>query len=243
MGFFDILMKTLRWVIVFGIMALSQTSWAQTTISVDEFEQKVKNRAGAQLLDVRTVGEYQNGHLLNALNVDFTQKDRFATDVAALDKNRPVLVYCLSGGRSAGAMDYLLKNGFKEVYNMAGGFLKWSGANKPFESANAVAANTYSKEAFDKLVQENALLMIDFYAEWCGPCKKMAPAIEKLKQEYVGKVKIMKIDTDANKELAQRFGIDEIPTVLFFKKGKLTWRGIGYTDEEHLRKEIEAQRK
>lgn len=218
-------------------------AWAQTTVAVDEFEQKLKSLPGVQLLDVRTAGEYQNGHLANAQNIDFNQKERFATEIAKLDPARPVMVYCLSGGRSAGAMDYLVKQGFKAVYNMAGGFLKWSGANKPFESANAVSAGTYTKESFDKLVKDNRLLMIDFYAEWCGPCKKMAPAIEKLKQEYAGKVKILKIDTDANKELVQQYGIDEIPTVLFFKQGKLTWRGIGYTDEEHLRKEIEAQRK
>jgi len=62
---------------------------------------------------------------------------------------------------------------------------------------------------------------VDFYADWCGPCKVIEPVIAQLSKEYMGKVKFVKIDTDANQDLAMQFGIMSIPTVMFFAHGKV----------------------
>lgn len=220
-------------------------TFGQTTLPIEDFEKKLSATANANLLDVRTTGEYQKGHLKNAKNIDFLNKETFAAQVQTLDKNQPVFVYCLSGGRSNGAMNYLVKNGFREVYNMQAGFAGWSEANKPFVTpvAEPTPAVAYTKEAFDKVLKDNALLVVDFYAPWCGPCQKMTPAVEKMKQEYAGKIMILKIDYDNSKALVQQYGVDEIPTLLFFKNTKLALRSLGYTDEEHLRKQIEDFRK
>ncbi|MDV3277312.1 MAG: thioredoxin [Nitrososphaerales archaeon] len=64
-------------------------------------------------------------------------------------------------------------------------------------------------------------VVVDFYADWCGPCKMVAPIMEQLSKEYAGRAKFVKIDTDANQELAMQFGIMSIPTVMFFSKGKV----------------------
>lgn len=73
----------------------------------------------------------------------------------------------------------------------------------------------------DEVVRSSQPVLVDFYADWCGPCKIIEPIIGQLSREYEGKVKFVKIDTDANQELAMQFGIMSIPTVMFFSKGKV----------------------
>ena len=73
----------------------------------------------------------------------------------------------------------------------------------------------------DEVVRSSQPVLVDFYADWCGPCKIIEPIIAQLAKEYEGRVKFVKIDTDANQELATQFGIMSIPTVMFFSKGKV----------------------
>ena len=71
-------------------------------------------------------------------------------------------------------------------------------------------------------------VVVDFYADWCGPCRMMTPAVEKLAEEYAGKVKIGKLDVDANQDIAIRYGVMGIPTLGLFLDGKLVDRMVGY---------------
>ena len=79
----------------------------------------------------------------------------------------------------------------------------------------------------DEVVRSSQPVLVDFYADWCGPCKIIEPVIAQLSKEYEGRVKFVKIDTDANQELATQFGIMSIPTVMFFSKGKVEDMVIG----------------
>ena len=73
----------------------------------------------------------------------------------------------------------------------------------------------------NEVVKSPVPVVVDFYADWCGPCRMVSPVIEKLSQDYAGKVKFVKVNTDDNQELASQFGIMSIPTVMFFTKGKV----------------------
>lgn len=84
------------------------------------------------------------------------------------------------------------------------------------------------------------LVVVDFFATWCGPCKMMAPAVEKLATAYAGKVKIGKMDVDENPEVSGKFGIQSIPTTIFFKDGQQVQMLVGFQSEEALKKEIES---
>jgi len=93
---------------------------------------------------------------------------------------------------------------------------------------------------FDELLKDPRPLIVDFWAEWCGPCRMIAPIIEELAETYKGKVNIGKLDVDENNEISTRFGIRNIPTILFFKHGQLVDTQVGATQKSVLVLKVEA---
>ena len=91
-----------------------------------------------------------------------------------------------------------------------------------------------------EVVRSQVPVVVDFYADWCGPCRMVSPIIEQLSKEYAGKVKFVKIDTDANQELAMQFGIMSIPTVMFFSKGKVEDIVIGAAQASVFKGKVES---
>lgn len=75
-------------------------------------------------------------------------------------------------------------------------------------------------EQFETMIRENKIVLVDFFATWCGPCKMIAPMIEQVAEEYTGKAAVLKIDVDEEPDLAAQFGIESIPTVILFKDGQ-----------------------
>ena len=82
-------------------------------------------------------------------------------------------------------------------------------------------------ENFDKLIQSSKPVLVDFYAEWCGPCKMMKPRLLDVAERIGDQAKIVKVDIDIEKELAERFHIQSVPTLIIFKDGKQRWRQSG----------------
>ena len=82
--------------------------------------------------------------------------------------------------------------------------------------------------------QQPGLVLVDFWAEWCGPCRAIAPVLEQIAAEYAGKLKIAKLDVDANQQTPMRFNVRSIPTLLFFKGGKHVDTVVGSVPKAHL---------
>ena len=85
----------------------------------------------------------------------------------------------------------------------------------------------FNKESFDAALAEGKLMMVDFWAVWCGPCRMLAPMVDNLAEKYAGKVVVGKVNVDEEQELAIRYGVMSIPTVIFFKDGKEIDRKVG----------------
>ena len=100
----------------------------------------------------------------------------------------------------------------------------------------------FTKASFEKEVLESKEpVLIDFYADWCGPCKMMAPVVEKLAEKYEGKVKVGKVNSDDEPELAQKFQVMSIPNFVIIKGGKVVDRVIGAVPQKALEEKLDAQ--
>ena len=97
-----------------------------------------------------------------------------------------------------------------------------------------------NKDSFSKEVMEsNTPVLVDFFATWCGPCKMIAPIIEEIAEEYEGSVKVCKIDVDEAPEIATRFRVMSIPTLILFNNGEVVDISVGYTTKETIEKMLE----
>ena len=101
-------------------------------------------------------------------------------------------------------------------------------------------ALTITDSNFDQLLAEGKPMVVDFWATWCGPCKKIGPYIEELAEQYANQVIIGKVDVDENDHLAIRFGIRNIPTILFFRNGEVADKQIGAAPKAALEAKIQS---
>lgn len=201
-----------------------------TNLSATEFLAKTKQLSTATIIDVRTAEEFAKGHLKNAFNIDWNGS-QFVTEVAKLDKTKPVFVYCLSGGRSASATNKLLSEGFTEIYEMNGGIMKWRGANLPEVSSKTNVSKEMTKNEFDDLLNSDKIVLIDFYADWCAPCKKMKPYLDEISKEMADQVEVIRINADDNQALCKEMNIDALPVLQVYKNKDLTWTNTGFINK------------
>ena len=103
-------------------------------------------------------------------------------------------------------------------------------------NATAVTDATFEKE----VLSGELPVVVDFWAEWCGPCKVIAPVLDELASEFAGKVKVTKLNVDENPSTSAKFGIRSIPTLMFFKNGQLVDQLVGAASKNDLKKKFEA---
>lgn len=200
-------------------------------VSIEQFEKLLVEKSNALILDVRTPEEFAAGHVKGAVNLNIYDAG-FKDGLAKLDKAKPVLVYCKAGSRSSDAANQMKEMGFGEVYNFGGGMLAWSNAEKPMVRKNDVPqAKGLSEESYLKLVAEKPLVLVDFHAVWCGPCKKLAPILANIVEKEGGRLTLIKLDSDENPALMKAKQIQGIPYLELYKDGKLIWKNMGFTDE------------
>jgi len=225
---------------IFGISCSGQPSSSNglpQKASAQQFKALMDSLSDEVVLDVRTLGEVQGGIIPGALHMDYNSPD-FNGKALTLDKTKPILVYCLSGGRSASAAAYLRENGFAKVVELAGGSLQWK--NQGFAlvqpgTAQAPETKGMNMDDFNKKIKEKQFLLVDFQAVWCKPCQMMKPEIQKLLQKYP-ELELLDVDVDQNPEVAGALGIQGIPKLHFYKNGELKNESMGFQTVDQLEK-------
>lgn len=200
-------------------------------IGPDEF-QKAIEAGNVQILDVRTAGEYQNGHIKDALQADMRNMDEFANRVQHMDKTKPVYMYCLVGNRSAYAANWMRENGFSAVVELQGGINAWKMYNKPVEGASGEPQITM--EQYLSSIPTDKTTLVDFGAKWCPPCVKMEPVINELKTGKEVDFNLVKIDGGVQTNLMAELKLEPIPVFIIYKRGKEVWRKQGVVTKDEL---------
>ncbi len=200
-------------------------------VGPDDFEKGI-TADNVQVLDVRTSGEYYSGHIKNALQADWTNRVQFNDRIQYVDKDKPVYIYCLVGGRSSAAADWMRQNGFKKVIELEGGINAWKKASKPLEGKTDEPQLT--KDKYDDLIPKKKTVLVDFGAPWCPPCVKMAPVLDELQTDKTLDFVFVKIDASVHTELMKKMDIEPIPVFIIYKKGKEVWRKVGIVSKEEL---------
>lgn len=193
----------------------------------------------ALILDVRTPEETQLGIIEGATIINFYDDD-FEAKIQLMEKSKPIVVYCASGGRSSQAASILAEQGFMEVYNLEGGLYGWQNEGLPVTQAlNDLGSSAVTEEEVMTLVQESNAVLIDFYAPWCAPCKAMAPIIDDIEKTYGESIHVERVDVAANPKLGKTFNVSSIPVFAIYREGKEVWRNNGLTEKSILVDEIQ----
>jgi len=207
------------------------------TISATKFNEAIV-KPGVQILDVRTAGEYQSGHIKNALQANWNDVNEFQDRTQHLDKSKTVYIYCQSGGRSAAAQNDLIQKGFN-VVNMEGGISNWKMNQLPVEgNTNTVQMRVTD---FDKVIADNQLVLVDIGATWCPPCKKMQPTVDQIKKEQGNALYFLAVDGGVDMDVMKHVQFESLPTYIIYKNGKEVWRKQGIVAAEEFQKVFAAK--
>lgn len=211
------------------------------TVAPDRFQSLMDSLSNEQLIDVRTPEEFNAGFIANAMNMDWNGTD-FKMQAGNLKKDQPVMVYCLSGGRSAAAVSWLRENGFKDVIELQGGVRNWSNSGMALVTSGATAspkATVISTALYNDTIKSGVVL-VDFTAVWCGPCKILGPRLDQLSEEMKGQFTLVKVDVDRDSEVANYMNINAMPTLVLYKDGQVIWRNEGVVEKEFVKQKIQS---
>ena len=203
-------------------------------LSVEAFEKQLIATKGEQLIDVRTPQEFEKYRIASAKNIDL-RNPGFRREIEKLDKTKPVLVYCLSGARSKSAANIFKEAGFKSIYELDGGVNAWSKAGKPIVQDLSGKGELSSKD-FASMTSAKGYVLVDFFAPWCAPCRKMLPIVEDLAKNNSDKFKLLTVDFDQNRLLAKEQNVASVPYLAVYKDGKKIWSKNGEASKEELMK-------
>jgi thioredoxin len=222
---------------LFFLTACSQNTGV-IQINAIEFDKLVNQGEGIVLLDVRTLDEFKNGHIAHSGQLNYYDSD-FKKRLLLLPKDEPIFLYCNTGWRSKKAAQILTENGYKKIYNLEHGIMEWNLENLPVvvePDATPDVENKMEPDEFAALLNSGQPVLIDFYAPWCGPCRKMMPMIDSLKTENDDKISIVKVNVDASKKLMKEMGIVSVPYLVIYQKEKVLFSHYGLISQDELSK-------
>ena len=206
-------------------------------VSANKFSEIISNDKSAIIIDVRTPDEFNKGHLKNSLNVNWFDEN-FDENLNIFSKDLPVLVYCLSGGRSSKANERIKSLGFKNVYELDGGILEWRKNKLPEATLNNNFKNSLTVEDFNNFIETDKIVLVDYYANWCAPCKIMEPYLDEISNEYSNSLELVRINYDQNLPLVRSLEVYGLPVLQIFKDKELLWSHVGFIEKSLVVNEV-----
>ncbi|MCK4855995.1 MAG: thioredoxin fold domain-containing protein, partial [Bacteroidales bacterium] len=188
------------------------------------------------MLDVRTKSEFKNGHIPDAGNLNFYALD-FRKKLILLPRNQPIYLYCNTGYRSEKAAEILIENGYTDVYNLQHGIMEWELINLPVivePDASPDIDNKMTPERYHAILASGSPVFFDFYAPWCGPCRKMMPMIDSLMVEYHPEIQMHKVNVDASKKLVKELKLVGVPFLVLLNRGEIAFSKNGSITRNEL---------
>ena len=230
----------IRYIYIFFIVTLfscNENKSISNLVSANDFNQMISNDKSAIIIDVRTPEEFNKGHLRNSLNVNWFDEN-FDENLKIFNKDLPVLVYCLSGGRSSQANEKIQSLGFKNVYELDGGILEWRKNKLPEALLNNNYENSLTVDDFNVFIETEKIVLVDYYANWCAPCKIMEPYLDEISNEYSKNLNLVRINYDDNLPLVRSLEVYGLPVLQIYKDKKLLWSHVGFIEKSSVEKEI-----
>lgn len=236
-------MKTPAFYLLFILLStqLSCQTAQYVNQTASEFKTSIETIEGV-LVDVRTSGEFNSGYIKTAVNYNYYDSD-FKQKLLALPKDKNIYLYCKTGARSRSAASFLASNGYLRVYNLSRGIMDWSRQSFPLEKSVTEpvknAENYTDMQKYSQTVMGAKVVLVDFYAPWCIPCKKMMPYVEQISKDYAGKLTVLKVNADASKDLIKQLQVQSVPFLAIYKDTKLIFQHAGELAEDALRAELD----
>ncbi len=189
--------------------------------------------ANVQILDIRTADEFKANHIEKSINIDI-QSPKFDSLISIFYSSLPVYIVANDDQAADKGVTRMNILGFRDAKALKGGVQAWKEAG--FELVAEKPKVVYESDTipFLKARMGSKLVMVDFNATWCKPCKMLEPTVEKIHDERAADVIVYSIDTDENPELAQEYNANQIPLLVFIKNGKEVYRTLGVQPEENL---------
>jgi thioredoxin len=212
------------------------------TIDATEFK-RLADAGNGIILDVRAPEEVASGYIANASTINFYDED-FVGKINLIPKDKEIYVYCKVGSRSAQAAEILRQNGFNMVFHLGKGLVEWEEKGYPLiktQIGKDEKIQEISLEDFKALLKTDKPVLIDFHTVWCAPCRKMAPIVDKIEEDFKGKAVVMRIDVDKSSDVGKAYNIKGVPVFILFKDGSEIWKHNGALSEEELIRQIDIR--
>lgn len=127
------------------------------------------------------------------------------------------------------------------LFSACGNSGKMAGENKENKVITNEIVIAEDMNTFNEMINGNTPVLVDFYADWCAPCRMMAPILQQVSKEMEGKVKVIKVNVDKNGDAARKYQIRSIPTMILFRNGKVQWQGVGVMQADQIKAIIDQK--
>ena len=205
---------------------------SNSLLEVADFKAKV-SEPNAQILDVRTDVEFKKAHIANAVNISYSSAN-FDAMATQLYPDIPTFIYADTEAEAVAAAQKLNSFNFKDLFVLKGGIAAWQSANLPLEAEQPKKIYESDTMPFEEARKGNKLVMVDFNATWCKPCKMIEPFVHRLHDNRASEVIVYSIDTDQRPDLATEYNANQIPLLVFIKNNQEVHRSLGAISEEEL---------